>query len=327
MYSPTLRVLAVLELLQNHHEISGPELAQRLEVDVRTVRRYITNLQDMGIPVESQRGPCGAYRLSRGKRMPPLMFNSSEAVSIALGLRVIRELEFPLDPQTLEATQAKLERVLQEPVSQHLRGLHRTVQFLNTGMAPVPKARPGNFISVLSSAAQNLQQVHLRYETDQQSVTERDFDPYGAVYNQGYWYTAGYCHLRNAFRTFRVDRILSLQPLNRSYQKNEEFDLLEHVQTSIRFSTKAHQIKIRLKTDLESARELVHPMIGTVQATESGPILVSEASDFMWIAHFLLELDISVEIQEPPSLIMFIKSLRSKVDSIVENSEIGSIKN
>jgi len=74
VYSPTLRLLAVLELLQTYGSISGKELADRLEVDARTVRRYITSLQDMGIPVAAERGPYGAYRLERGSRLPPLIY-------------------------------------------------------------------------------------------------------------------------------------------------------------------------------------------------------------------------------------------------------------
>jgi biotin operon repressor len=97
MYSPTTRLLAVLALLQTHQQMSGAEIARRLEVDVRTVRRYITSLQDMGVPVEGERGPHGAYYLGRGSKMPPLMFTNEEAVALVLGLHVIREFQFPVN--------------------------------------------------------------------------------------------------------------------------------------------------------------------------------------------------------------------------------------
>ena len=84
MYSPTTRLLTILELLQSHHHMSGSELARRLEVEVRTVRRYIVMLQDMGIPIEAERGPEGAYHLRRGYKLPPLMFNDAEAVALTL---------------------------------------------------------------------------------------------------------------------------------------------------------------------------------------------------------------------------------------------------
>src|SRR6266851_3929020 len=86
MYFPTTRVLTVLELLQSHQRLSGPELAARLEVDTRTVRRYITMLQDLGIPVEAGRGRYGFYCLRPGFKLPPLMFTNDEALALTLGL-------------------------------------------------------------------------------------------------------------------------------------------------------------------------------------------------------------------------------------------------
>ena len=86
MDSPTTRVLALLELLQSFDEISGPELARRLNVDARTLRRYITRLQALGISVVSDRGRYGAYRLSAGVKLPPLMFSDEEAVAVSIGL-------------------------------------------------------------------------------------------------------------------------------------------------------------------------------------------------------------------------------------------------
>ena len=86
MYHPTTRVLTILELLQAHQQLSGPELARRLEVSTRSVRQYITQLQDLGIPIEASYGCHGGYRLRPGFKLPPLMFNEDEAVALTLGL-------------------------------------------------------------------------------------------------------------------------------------------------------------------------------------------------------------------------------------------------
>src|SRR5918992_488849 len=86
MYHPTTRLLAVLELLQSRGRIGGGELARRLEVDERTVRRYVTMLRDLGIPVEAERGRYGAYRLRPGFKLPPLMFSDAEALAVVLTL-------------------------------------------------------------------------------------------------------------------------------------------------------------------------------------------------------------------------------------------------
>src|SRR5204863_4074973 len=92
VYHPTTRVLAVLELLQSRQRVRGAELAERLEVDGRTVRRYVTMLQDLGIPVEAERGRYGAYRLRPGFKLPPLMFSDEEALAVVLGLLAARQL-------------------------------------------------------------------------------------------------------------------------------------------------------------------------------------------------------------------------------------------
>src|SRR6266700_4528281 len=95
MYFPTTRVLTVLELLQSHQRLSGPDIAERLEVNPRTVRRYITMLQDLGIPVEAERGRYGTYRLRPGFKLPPLMFTEEEALALTLGLLAARRLDGP----------------------------------------------------------------------------------------------------------------------------------------------------------------------------------------------------------------------------------------
>src|SRR5688572_32833634 len=92
MYQPATRVLAVLEMLQSRGRLSGRELAERLEVDLRTVRRYVTMLQDLGIPVDGERGRHGGYRLRPGYKLPPLMLSDDEALAVTLGLIAARRL-------------------------------------------------------------------------------------------------------------------------------------------------------------------------------------------------------------------------------------------
>src|SRR5262245_42222262 len=149
MYSPTTRLLTVLELLQSYKKMSGPELARRLEIDVRTVRRYVVMLQDMGIPVESERGPYGAYQLQRGHRLPPLMFTDAEAVALILGLLTIREFRFPVGVAAVEGALAKTERVLPQKLLEQTRGLQETIIF---NVSPPPVHPQNDFVVTLSWA-------------------------------------------------------------------------------------------------------------------------------------------------------------------------------
>src|SRR4051812_46492096 len=131
MYHPTTRVLTILELLQSHPRLNGPELAARLEVDVRTVRRYIGMLQDLGIPVEAEPGRYGGYTLRAGFPLPPLMFNNDEIVVLTLGLLNARSLGVAEAAPAVESALAKIGRVLPVPVAQQLAALQNELTVAN----------------------------------------------------------------------------------------------------------------------------------------------------------------------------------------------------
>jgi predicted DNA-binding transcriptional regulator YafY len=122
MYDPIMRVLTVLEILQARDHASGSELASRLEVNLRTVQRYIARLQDLGVPVESVRGVGGFYKLKPGFRLPPLMFTDEEAFALALGLRGLRHLGLSAFAPATEGAAAKLARSSGAAAGQHSDG-------------------------------------------------------------------------------------------------------------------------------------------------------------------------------------------------------------
>src|ERR1700679_1674870 len=114
MYDPIMRVLTVLEILLARDHVTGAELARRLEVDLRTVQRYIVCLRDLSIPIESTRGVGGSYRLRPGFRMPPLLITDEEAFALSLGLRALRQLGLSAFAPATEGALAKLGRILPE---------------------------------------------------------------------------------------------------------------------------------------------------------------------------------------------------------------------
>ena len=199
MYHPTTRLLAVLELLQSRGRVGGAELARRLEVDERTVRRYITMLRELGIPVEGERGRYGTYRLRAGYKLPPLMFTDDESLAIVLGLLAARQMG------------------LHAGGHRH-RG--RTGKDRTGAAGPAPGPRPGRVRRADARLADHLAHAGQRGRPDREprrpratngldalpvglaedSETERLFDPYGVVYRAGRWYAVGHCHLRDDTR-------------------------------------------------------------------------------------------------------------------------------
>lgn len=140
MNHPTTRLLTLLELLQSHPRLNGADLSARLEVDPRTLRRYIEMLQDMGIPVEAERGRYGGYRLRSGFKLPPLMFNEEEALALTLGMLTVRQFGLSPDPAAVEGVLAKLTRVLPATLQAQVRAVQESLVFYP--LAPAQPARP-----------------------------------------------------------------------------------------------------------------------------------------------------------------------------------------
>ena len=224
MYHPTTRVLTVLELLQSHRQMSGPKLAERLEVDVRSVRRYILMLQELGIPIEGERGRYGNYRLRRGFKMPPLMFTEDEALALTLGLLAAKRVGIAMTTPSVEGALAKIDRVLPEAVRERVQAVQETL-VLNIGSSELARSAPGSSVVLtFSMATQQEKRVWMRYRASQAGETERAVDPYGLIFQAGLWYTIGYCHLRQDLRIFRLDRVLSVEPREESFTRPPGFD-------------------------------------------------------------------------------------------------------
>lgn len=309
MYSPTARLLTILELLQSYKQMSGSQLAQRLEVNKRTIRRYIVMLQDMGIPIEAERGPEGAYHLRRGYKLPPLMFTDSEAVALTLGLIVLRAYKLPVDVVAIEGALAKTERVMPEKLLHEAQGLQEAISF---NVAPPPTQLQNGFVATLSTATQQRRQVFLRYMAFNNHQSERAFDPYGIVFNQGYWYTTGYCHLRHDLRTFRMDRIVTLNLSEQAFERPPNFDAFQYVMDSIATMPGAYPVEVLMRTTLEQVQRILSPEAGVLESTPEGIVFRRQAYDLTWIAHLLLQCDFPITVRQPPELRQMLRQIAAK---------------
>ena len=299
MPRPTTRVLTVLELLQAHGHMSGPELARRVGVDGRTLRRYIAMLEEIGIPVIAERGRHGGYRLVSGFKLPPMMFTDDEALALSVGLLAARGLGLADAAPAVASAQAKLERVMPANLKRRVRAIDETVA-LDLSQADA-LAGSNAALMVLSAAAQSRQRVHLRYRTAG-SASERDFDPYGLVWRGRRWYVVGHCHLRVGVRSFRLDRIEGVQPLPASFGRPDDFDALAHLAFSVATLPRAHAIEVLLKTDLGAARRELFDAIGVLEPADDGTVLFAQADDMDWFARELSRLPFDFEVRSPAPL-------------------------
>ena len=299
MYSPTTRVLTVLELLQAHGRLSGAELARRLEVDGRTLRRYIAKLESLGIPVVAERGRYGCYSLIAGFKLPPMMFTDDEALALSIGLVAARGLGLAEAAPAVQSAQAKLERVMPGKLKNRIRALGETVTLdLSRPVAPGDNTA----LLALSAAAHGWQRVHLSYQSADGMVTERDFDPYGLAYRGGRWYVVGLCHLRGGLRSFRLDRVQQVQPLNVVFTPPADFNAVQHLALGLATMPRAITVRVLLHADLQCAQQALPESIGVFQPSEEGVLLHSQTDYVPWFARQLARLPFAFEIQEPPAL-------------------------
>jgi len=299
MGNPTTRVLALLELLQTHGLMSGPALAARLEVDPRTLRRYIQALDVLGVPVTAERGRDGGYRLMHGFKLPPMMFTNDEALAVALGLVAARGLGLQEAAPAGASALAKLERVMPDKLRRRVRAVSETVSLDMERAAPAGDA---HVLATLSEAAQHQQRVRLDYLSADQAPTARELDPYGLAYVTGKWYVVGFCYLRQATRSFRLDRIAGVDLLAASFGKPSGFDALAYMTGAIASLPRAHQVRVLLHTDLAAARAAIVVTLGLLETVEGGTLMHCQVDDLDWMARELARLPCSFAIDEPPAL-------------------------
>ena len=224
MYDPIMRVLTVLEVLQARDHVTGAELAERLEVDLRTVQRYIVRLKDLKIPVESSRGVGGAYRLRPGYRLPPLLLTNEEAFALSLGLHSLRQVGLSAFAPATEGALKKLERVLPEALRESIR----TVDVVAIEPGPWVVATPVEHLIRAASAIRTGRRIRFDYQAHDGNATRRHIEPYAVVHTDGRWYLIGYCLSRRALRTFRLDRVGNLESGAGSFRRPANFDAQQH---------------------------------------------------------------------------------------------------
>lgn len=294
MYHPTGRVLAVLEWLQSSSSISGPELAERLETDVRTVRRYIQKLQDVGIPIESFPGRFGGYRVRPGFRLPPLIFSEDEAMAVILSLVGSPWLRLSLPKESVESTLSKITRVLPKTTWDRVQSLSAvSVVSLDPGGPRIPPA------TLLHLGRAVADQSCLRIEYLSKESTVRVIEPYAVAGFQGHWYLAAFCRLRQALRVFRLDRIGSFEVLPERFERPKDFSIDKHFQEG--FESQRWKVHLWLDATQEEVRR-VFGSLGEVIPAGHGHEYQGPTDDLDFTARTLLFSRFPFRVLGPPEL-------------------------
>lgn len=204
MSDPTARALTLLSLLQTHRHWSGAELAERLGVSARTVRRDVDRLRDLGYPVEAAPGVDGGYQLAAGAHLPPLLVDDDEAVALAIGLRAAAGAAIDGIEETTLRVMAKLEQILPSHVRRRIDALNDNVESLRwTPAAVVPPASLG----LLAQGCRDREEVRFEYTRRDGEASSRLVQPHQLVSVGHRWYLVAWDVRRDDWRTFRIDRM------------------------------------------------------------------------------------------------------------------------
>ncbi|MFF2143969.1 helix-turn-helix transcriptional regulator [Kitasatospora sp. NPDC058190] len=312
MEHPVSRVLALLELLQDRPGLTGAELAARLDVDERTIRRYTARLAELGIPVHAERGRYGGYRLLPGYRLPPLMLNPEEAASVVLGLLAGRSSGLSVGERAAETALAKIQRVLPPPLRERIAAVEQTLGVTTTpAVGPSPAAAA---LFTLAEAARRRRRVRLAYRDREDRPSEREFDPYRLVFHSGRWYTTGLDHRSGEPRTFRLDRIERVEQGEAGFEPPEDVDPVQRVVESLAGVPWRHRVEVELGTTLAEARRRLPPAAGTLtELAEDRVLLRARAQNLDGVAVMLAGLGWPFAVREPAELRAEVRALAARL--------------
>ncbi|MEV6583195.1 WYL domain-containing protein [Streptomyces sp. NPDC051582] len=311
MSRPISRVLMLLELLQSGGLRTVAELAARLDVDERTVRRYAAHLLDLDVPVESVRGRHGGYRIASGYRMPPLMLSDDEALAVLLGLLAGQRTGLSTATGSAsETAAAKIRRVLPERLGRRLDSVLGSLAFTAPpGTSAVPESA---VLLSIADAVRHHRPVSIRYTAAGGRLSERTLHPYGLVAHAGRWYVTGGDPAVGEERTFRLDRITDARVLPGTFDPPAGFDAAERVLSGIASAPYRHEVTVRVQGTAEYVRARLPAGIAIVEELPSAQGRGSDTEPWSrvdlrvdrldWLPAVLASLDRPFVIERPEDL-------------------------
>jgi predicted DNA-binding transcriptional regulator YafY len=330
MARPTAQVLTLLELLQSGGIRTMAELADRLGVDQRTVRRYIGHLIDLDVPVESVRGRYGGYRLASGYRVPPLMLSDDEALAVLLGLVASRRAGLTTTTtDTASATAAaKIRRVLPERLGRRLDAVLGSLAFTAApGEFPAPQTA---VLLAVADAVRHHRPIWIRYTAADGRLTERTLHPYGLVAHSGRWYVTGADPEKSQDRTFRLDRIADARAVPGSFDPPARLDPAQRVLSGLATAPYRHQVTLQIQATAEQIRTRLPPSVASVHEPPSTEAMDPQAGRWLrvelraerldWLPPVLASLDRPFVIERPDELRGLVVALADRLTASARSS-------
>ena len=299
MAETTERVLHLLGLLQQRPVWTGPELAERLGVTTRSIRRDVERLRALGYPVHATQGIGGGYQLGRGRGRPPLLLDNAEAVAVAVSLRMAAGGTVSGASEAALRTLAKLDQVMPPKLRSEVRAIHAATQTLDSGMTTVD----GDALLELARAVRDTVRVRFAYESREQTRSARTVEPVGLVATGRRWYLMAYDVDRDDWRTFRLDRMTRVAPTTWRFGEREHEDPAAYVQRAVASAAYRFQARIVVRAPLKKVAERTSVRSVVLTAIDDGTTLLEAGAETLYgLAFHLSLLGWEFEVQEPAEL-------------------------
>src|SRR4051794_5117699 len=302
MNETSSRLLELLSLLQARRDWPGGELADRLEVSGRTIRRDVERLRQLGYPVESLTGPAGGYRLRAGTAMPPLLLDDDEAIAIGVGLRTAAGASVTGIEEPAVRALVKLEQVLPS----HLR---RRVAALASSTITVPMGGPTvdpQHLSVIAAGCRESECLRFGYRSRDGTESRREVEPHSLVNHGRRWYLVAWDRRRDDWRTFRIDRLArpAATGVRFAARTLPTQDAAEYIQRSIAGAPNRFEAVVVLHAAAEAVKSRVPAHWGAITPIDAHTCEYRTGDDDLrWLALRVAMLDVDFEVREPPELV------------------------
>jgi predicted DNA-binding transcriptional regulator YafY len=305
------RLLELLSLLQSRRDWSGAELAVRLEVGARTIRRDVDRLRRLGYPIHATPGVAGGYRLGAGASLPPLLLDEEEAVAVAVGLRTAASTGVTGIEETSVRVLAKLEQLL--PAS-----LRRRVGAVASATVSYPGSGPAveaEILTAIASASRDQERLRFSYRNREGEHSRRLVEPHRLVHTGWRWYLVAWDCNREDWRTFRVDRIESGLSLDRRFTLRQPpaKDIAAYVAQSISSTRDRYQAQVILYAPLAEVAARVPRSVGTLEPIDEHSCLLSTSADWLGgLAIYIADIGVDFQAIEPPEFVRQIEMLAER---------------
>ena len=314
MWETSARLLKLLSLMQARRDWSGADLAARLEVSERTVRRDVDRLRDLGYPVHATRGTDGGYRLGAGAAMPPLLLDDDEAVAVAVGLRTAARSPVSGIEETSVRALAKLEQVL-PPRLRHRVGAVADYTVAVPPDSPAPSIDPA-VLTALATACRDHERLRFDYVSHDGAATVRSVEPHRLVAWGRKWFLVAWDVERDDWRTFRVDRLTPRVPTGPRFTPRElpeGGDVAAYVARGVSSAAVRFAVRVVVRAPASVVTDRISPAVGVVEAIdEHSCVLATGADTVETVAVYLGLLDVDFEVTEPPELVDRLRVLAAR---------------